>query len=81
MIVVFYLNGENANRLLFEDEQFVDALDTTQFLRKAGMKHVIMSSEPGDMVGSLGVDSVEDGKTPDGHDYEWSKKHRGGPPR
>jgi hypothetical protein len=32
-------------------------------------------------VGKPGVDAVVDGKTPDGHDYEWSKAGRAGKPR
>lgn len=81
MIIVYYMDVETSRHLQYVDAQFVQALEMVQSLRRAGMKHVIMSNEPGDMVGRLGVDSVEDGKTPDGHDYEWSKKHRGGPPR
>ena len=33
------------------------------------------------MVGPIGVSAVEDGKTPDGHDYEWSKAGRAGKSR
>ena len=33
------------------------------------------------MVGPVGVSAVEDGKTPDGVDYQWSKAGRAGPSR
>jgi hypothetical protein len=33
------------------------------------------------MVGPVGVSAVEDGKTPDGVDYQWSKAGRAGASR
>ena len=33
------------------------------------------------MVGLVGVSAVEDGKTPDGFDYQWSKAGRAGASR
>lgn len=42
--------------------------------------HVVISSSHEDCVSGTGVDAVENGKTPDGETYEWSKQHRGGPP-
>lgn len=40
------------------------------------MRHVTISSELSSNIGKPGVDSVLDGKTPDGEDYEWDKAHR-----
>jgi hypothetical protein len=40
-----------------------------------------MVAEDPRQVGKPGVDAVVDGKTPDGHDYEWSKTGRAGKPR
>jgi hypothetical protein len=37
---------------------------------------ITMCSEMTDHVGKVGVDSVEDGKTPDGHVYDWNKDSR-----
>ena len=42
------------------------------------ISHVTMVSEMPDAVGRPGVDSVYDGKTPDGLPYEWSKAGRAG---
>jgi hypothetical protein len=39
---------------------------------------ITMASEDMNNVGQLGVASIIDGKTPDGHDYEWSKAGRAG---
>lgn len=44
--------------------------DTTQF--------VTMVSQNSNSVGRPGVDSVVDGKTPDGQEYDWSKAGRAG---
>jgi len=57
------------------------ALKLMEVKRKEGMRHVSMSVENSDSVGQPGVDSIVDGKTPDGHAYEWSKQHRGSGPR
>jgi hypothetical protein len=42
---------------------------------------VTFCSENANCVTLPGVDSVVDGKTPDGHTYDWSKKHRGDGPK
>lgn len=64
----------------FDDSQLSEALTFAEVRRKQGHNHVVISSEMDNQVGKSGVSSVEDGKTPDGFDYEWSKQHRGGPP-
>lgn len=66
----------------FNDTQLAEALNFAAEKRKdAKCSHVVINTELADNVGKPGVNSVENGKTPDGHDYEWSKQHRGGPPR
>lgn len=65
----------------FKATELVAALAFCQDQRTAGMRHVSLSSENADSVGEPGVNSIVDGKTPDGHDYEWSKQHRGAGPR
>jgi len=66
----------------FKDDQLTKALAFAAEKRKnVSCSHVIISTELAGSVGKPGVDSVENGKTPDGHDYEWSKKHRGNPQR
>lgn len=71
----------SANAKLFKSSELGEALKFAEVQRKAGMNHVTISSELEDLVGKPGVSSIEDGKTPDGHDYEWSKQHRGAGPR
>jgi hypothetical protein len=58
----------------FEDAEFMLAMKRMEELRKEGMTHVSMSTELADSVGKPGVDSVKDGKTPDGVEYDWKKR-------
>ncbi|WP_312416767.1 hypothetical protein [Comamonas sp.] len=89
-IVVFYLrnNAEDAEGvppdwqpqwLAYSDQQMSEALAQCQRLRADPRHaHVVMSSELRDMVGQIGVAAVEDGRTPDGEHYDWSKAGRAG---
>jgi hypothetical protein len=58
-----------------------EALQYTESFRKLGMTFVAMVSEHPDSVGKPGVDSVVDGKTPDGVAYTWNKESRIGQTR
>ena len=89
-IVVYYLHntqpeGEahwQAQCLAYTDQQMGEALAQCQTLRADPRNaHVVISSELRDMVGKVGVAAVEDGVTPDGHAYEWSKAGRAGASR
>lgn len=90
-IVVFYLHNASPEGqtpawqpqcLPFSDAQMSQALARCQELRKDERNaHVTISSELRDMVGPVGVSAVEDGKTPDGFDYQWSKAGRAGASR
>lgn len=52
-----------------------EALKYANNLRKHSyVRHVCMSTENSDQVGTMGVDSIVDGKTPDGNDYTWKKR-------
>ena len=64
-----------------ETQVLVEALRITKEMRDAGWTFVTMVSENPEQVGKPGVDSVVNGKTPDGHDYDWSKADRAGKPR
>ncbi len=46
-----------------------EALKITKRMRDAGMTFVVMASELSSNVGKVGVDSVVDGKCPDGEDF------------
>ena len=90
-IAVFYLrNSEPEGQTpvwqpqcrAFSDAQMSEALALCQHLRKDERHaHVVISSELRDMVGPVGVSAVEDGRTPDGVEYQWSKAGRAGASR
>lgn len=64
-----------------DEEQLTKALEIVKAKRDAGFSFVTMVAEDPRHVGKPGVDAVVDGKTPDGHDYEWSKAGRAGKSR
>ena len=73
--VVFWLGAGNAMHNEFAD--MGEALEFCQELRKdtAGdITHIVMSSDNVNMVGEMGVSSVEGGKLPDGSDYTYTKR-------
>ncbi len=81
MIIVFFMDGNQdlAPRAEpFADNELVEALKFAEALRREGRRHVTISSEPDGAVGRPGAASVEDGRTPDGLEYEWSKAGRAG---
>ena len=90
-IVVFYLRNTQPQDatpewqpqcLPYLDSQMSEALKQCQLLRADPLHmHVTMSSEMRDMVGPVGVAAVEDGRTPDGQLYDWSKAGRAGASR
>lgn len=90
-IVVYYLRNDQPEGeqpqwqpqcLPFTDAQMSEALKQCQALRgDPRHAHVTISSELRDMVGPVGVAAVENGQTPDGHSYEWSKAGRAGASR
>ena len=90
-IVVYYLlntRPEGAEPvwqpqcLPYSDAQMGEALKLCQTLRvDASNAHVVISSELRDMVGQVGVAAVENGQTPDGEAYDWSKAGRAGASR
>ena len=87
-IVVFYLRNTQPEGSTpawvpecqaYADSEMSEALRACQVLRgDPAHAHVTISSELRDMVGPVGVAAVEDGRTPDGHAYEWSKAGRAG---
>lgn len=90
-IVVFFLHNDQpadqtpswaAKCYAYADTDMGEALRMCQTLRAdPSNAHVTISSELRDMVGPVGVAAVEDGVTPDGQVYEWSKAGRAGASR
>ena len=78
-IVVFYLRADGTPaKYDYADKDFGLAMKEMESLRSQGMTHVCMSSQLEGQVGKPGVASIVDGKTPDGHDYDWTKQGRAG---
>ena len=77
MYKVYWTDNENKS-YGEETEKLTVALALTENLRSRGNRFVTMVSENPDQVGKAGVASVEDGKTPDGFEYTWSKQGRAG---
>ena len=80
---MFKIYGTDSNNQVHtqETKNLVTALRLTKEMRDAGYTFVTMASENPQSVGQPGVDAVVDSKTPDGHDYDWSKADRAGKPR
>ena len=54
--------------------EMVDALTQANHLRTVGRAYVAMVSENPNQVGAMGVDSIKDGKLPNGDTYTWKMR-------
>lgn len=73
-IIVYYINENLPAADYFESAELGLALSRCEQLRRAGHRHVSISSENDESVGQPGVDTVVNGKTPDGVAYDWKKR-------
>lgn len=74
-IVVYHLSLDGQPGCAkFTDLELTAALAEAERLRKLGYTHVSISSEMSNCVTKPGVDSIVDGRTPDGHEYGWKKR-------
>ena len=84
-IVVYWLGGEGEAAApvceFFSSQALSQALACAEACRRAGHRHVSISTELEDHVGRPGVAAVEGGLTPDGQAYDWSKAGRAGKAR
>lgn len=72
-MVFWFNNGPHCE--FFLPQEMNPALDRMAELRKiAGNEFVGFVSQDANRVGKDGVDSIVDGKTPDGHPYTWMKR-------
>lgn len=63
--------------LIFDDRQIeFDSLDMAMAYAKLTNKFVTIKGDGFEIVGKFGVDSVKDGKCPDGVKYDWDKSAR-----
>ena len=62
-------------------EYEVSSLDDAMFLAKKMNEFVTITGPDFEIVGMFGVDTVKDGKCPDGVAYDWNKASRIGAPK
>ena len=76
MYKIYFTNEWNEARS-YDEETLTEALKVAEGLRRS-TRHsfVTIVSENPNCVGKQGVDSVVDGKLPDGNDYEWKKRRK-----
>jgi hypothetical protein len=82
-IVVFALektvDGPVARHFEFGESELNKAIaKAAELCSMPQYSHVTSKGEMASCVGKPGVDSVVNGKTPDGEDYDWSKAGRAG---
>ena len=64
-------------KLIFDDRVIeFDSLDMAMAYAKLTNKFVTISGDDFEVCGMFGVDSVVDGKCPDGVAYDWNKSSR-----
>jgi hypothetical protein len=70
-----YFTNEHGEARSYDEPTLTGALKLTEGLRRQQRySFITMVSEDPNCVGKAGVDSVVDGKTPDGHAYTWMKR-------
>ena len=62
-------------------EYEVSSLDDAMFLAKKMNEFVTIKGQDFEVCGMFGVDTVADGKCPDGVEYDWNKASRIGAPK
>jgi len=62
-------------------EYEVSSLDDAMFLAKKMNEFVTITGPNFEIVGMFGVDTIKDGKCPDGVAYDWNKASRIGAPK
>ena len=72
-----YFTNEHGEDRSYVEESLAKALHIAEGLRRNTRNSFIaIVAENPNCVGKQGVDSVVDGKLPDGNDYEWEKRRR-----
>ena len=72
-----YWTEENGQACSKDFVELTDSLAFSAASRNEGKKFVTMiNGENPNQVGKMGVDSVVDGKLPNGEDYPWMKRRR-----
>lgn len=71
-----YWTDKSMNACFQDFEDMNLALNWVKFLRDSSCTFVTMVSENPNVVGKVGVDSVENGMLPNGEKYTWKKRRR-----
>jgi hypothetical protein len=80
-IIVYWLQEPDVPAMqAFASHQLMAALQFCEDRRREGKRHVSLSSELPESVGSPGVNAVQAKRLPDGSTYDWTKAHRGAGP-
>ncbi len=74
MIVLYWIDQDLPCSLMYKDSDLTVVLNEAKRLRTNQKKHVCISSEPENCTTLMGVDSIEDGLTPEGEKYGWTKR-------
>jgi len=74
--VVYYTDPADSQHYGWHTVTLNDALSVVEQFRQRGMIFVTMVGENVNHVGKSGVDTVADGKLPDGGTYDWNKNSR-----
>jgi hypothetical protein len=73
MIFRIYYTTEMGNVCAQDHTSLTEALAAAEYYRKVRCKFVTIVSESTDQVGGSGVDSVKNGKLPNGDNYTYTK--------
>jgi hypothetical protein len=72
-----YFTNQHGEATSYDEDSLAEALLLTEGLRRNNENSfIVMTSENPNCVGRQGVDSVVNGKLPDGSDYEWKKRRK-----
>lgn len=74
MYKVYYTNSENNEANSYDTDDMGLALKKAEEFRNSGHIFVTMVSQNPNSIGKPGVDSIKDGKCPDGEIYDWKKR-------
>ena len=73
MYKVYWTSEDGAARSV-DYLEMVEALTEANRMRALGWAYVAMVGQLPNQVGQMGVDSVEDGRLPNGKDYTWKMR-------
>lgn len=76
MFKVYYTDPVDNRCYNWDEDTLTAALSVSERFRTLGMRFVTMVSENPDCVTKPGVDSIVNGRCPDGTEYTWKKRRK-----